>query len=625
MERVCSSKHGALSGGKQQINSLVEDSVEALMYITVNIDGAEVDMEGDTVPLGIAKIKAKLGGLERVVNLYITGDEGPTLIGRQWLREFGMWPKRLSTEDNNVNKIEVFQVEVRLIKMFPELFKNELDRLEAAGHIEKVQDSEWETPIVPVRKDREEIRLCGNFKLTVNPNLIVNKHPLPNVDDIFVAMQGVSEYCRECLTIVTHKGLYRYKNLPEGIASGLGDFQKKMEHCLVGIKNVAIHLDNIHVTGKIAEEHFETLKAVCHKLQESGLRVNRLSTSPNKVKAIVEAPISQNVQQLESFLGFITFYARFFPDRAKRLKPLHECTKGDTLEWTQKCEDAVKEGKGGVVVSASFTYQMEHLSSKDNGNCDALSRLLIHDNTPVFDKECYMFNYLTECVPILDQKLIKQRSEKCNVQKKIIRYAREGWISKDKLTETEKGYYNVREELTLEEGRLMRGIRVVIPGNLEELMLSKLHESHPGIVKMKSMARSCVWWPGIDKEIESTVKSCEICAEESRAPEKVPLTPWSWPGTPWTRIHSDFLGPFFGKRFMIMIDAHSKWPEVIDMGQSATAQQTVDACKDVFVKHGYPKPIVTDSGSQYRSKEFFRICEEKKNTPMLLSAISPSY
>lgn len=256
--------------------------------------------------------------------------------------------------------------------------EKELERLVAEGHIEKIQDSEWATPVVPVMKSNGEVRICGNFKLTVNSQLVVNKHPLPSINDIFVALQGgeifseidlshaymqipVQEDSRDCLTIITHKGLYRYKKLPEGIASGPGDFQEKMESCLRGIDKVAIYLDNIYITGKNIKEHIDILKLVFSKLQEAGLKVNGkkckllqerlemlgfvidksgLHKSRSKIKAKIEAPRPENSKQLASFLGLITYYARFLPERATKLHVLYERAGKDNFQWTSQCEEA---------------------------------------------------------------------------------------------------------------------------------------------------------------------------------------------------------------------------------------------------------------------------------------------
>ena len=70
-----------------------------------------------------------------------------------------------------------------------------------------------------------------------------------------------------------------------------------------------------------------------------------------------------------------------------------------------------------------------------------------------------------------------------------------------------------------------------------------------GMRCMKSVACSCVWWPNLDSQIEVLVKSCI-------APAVTPLHPWIWPAEPWHRI--DYAGPFKGKMFLVMVDAHSK-------------------------------------------------------------------
>ena len=65
--------------------------------------------------------------------------------------------------------------------------------------------------------------------------------------------------------------------------------------------------------------------------------------------------------------------------------------------------------------------------------------------------------------------------------------------------------------------------------------------SHPGIVRMKEIARSFVWWPNCDKDIEGTVRNCSKCQQVKSPPAVNPLTPWSWPAISWTRMHNNRL------------------------------------------------------------------------------------
>ena len=78
-------------------------------------------------------------------------------------------------------------------------------------------------------------------------------------------------------------------------------------------------------------------------------------------------------------------------------------------------------------------------------------------------------------------------------------------------------------------------------------MMCMLHEAHPGIARIKWLARSFVWWPGMDSDLEGKVKNCQACQENGKAPAVSPLHPWEWPARPWSRLHVDFSGLLGGK------------------------------------------------------------------------------
>ena len=76
--------------------------------------------------------------------------------------------------------------------------------------------------------------------------------------------------------------------------------------------------------------------------------------------------------------------------------------------------------------------------------------------------------------------------------------------------------------------------------------------------KMKSLARMYVWWPGLEKDIEDMVRSCDECQLNQANPPLAPLNPWSWQSRHWTRLHVDYAGPFQNHYFLVVIDEHSK-------------------------------------------------------------------
>ncbi|XP_064122695.1 uncharacterized protein K02A2.6-like [Macrobrachium nipponense] len=142
-----------------------------------------------------------------------------------------------------------------------------------------------------------------------------------------------------------------------------------------------------------------------------------------------------------------------------------------------------------------------------------------------------------------------------------------------------------------------------MPNALRNRVLSEIHADHQGIVRSKSIARTYVWWPGVDRDIENLVKKCMNCALQQNNPKLTRMHPWELPRYPWQRVHVDFAGPFLGYSYLILVDAYSKWPEVIPM-QTTSSVATIRSLMQIFATHGLPERIVTDNGPQFTSQEF---------------------
>lgn len=142
-----------------------------------------------------------------------------------------------------------------------------------------------------------------------------------------------------------------------------------------------------------------------------------------------------------------------------------------------------------------------------------------------------------------------------------------------------------------------------MPTKLRQRVLNDLHRDHVGVVQMKAMARSYMWWPGMDSDIENFAKSCVSCKAVKSAPSEAPMHPWLWPEQPWRRVHVDFVGPFRGEMFFLLIDAHLKWSKIYEM-KSTTAADTIAVLRGVFASFGLPEQIVSNNGPQFVSHEF---------------------
>ena len=174
---------------------------------------------------------------------------------------------------------------------------------------------------------------------------------------------------------------------------------------------------------------------------------------------------------------------------------------------------------------------------------------------------------------------------------KVKVWVQTGWPDDRTTTDQDFRPYRRRQnELSVEDGCVLWGSRVVVPTKGRERVMEILHDAHLGIARMKRFARSYVWWPGIDQQLEDCVKTCNTCQQNQKSP-------------PTFRVHIDYAGPFLGKMFLLIIDAHSKWMEV-HMTTSATSLITISLLRKTFAALGLPDVVVSDNASNFTSEEF---------------------
>ena len=251
---------------------------------------------------------------------------------------------------------------------------------------------------------------------------------------------------------------------------------------------------------------------------------------------------------------------------------------------------------------AGFEYSIEYKNTTQHGNADGLSRLPLEEarhKETVDPVEIFQVSQM-EVLPV-SADMIRQATQRDPIFSRVMEYTKQGWPA---VCEKElEPFYRRKDELTIEDGCLMWGLRVLIPPKHQTQVLDELHDSHLGVVEMKALARSYVWWPGMDKAIEQVSKGCTGCQLTQSNPKIAPLHSWEWPARPWQRIHVDFAGPFLGTMFLIVVDAHSKWPEVIPM-TTTSATRTIEELRKLFTAHGLPEQLVSDSGPQFIADEF---------------------
>ncbi|XP_054257422.1 uncharacterized protein K02A2.6-like [Macrosteles quadrilineatus] len=262
--------------------------------------------------------------------------------------------------------------------------EKEIDNLIRNEVMYPVTQTNWATPVVLVEKGNNSIRICGDFKQTINPQLRTDYYPLPTPDEIFAKIDGsklfskidlsaaynqlrVDENSQELLTINTTKGLFRYSRLPFGVTSAGAIFQSVMDKILNGLDRTFCYLDDILIVAQTHEEMHRNVVAVLSRLEHYGVKINPAKSeffkdsliflghrlSENKIqpseelsKAIVSAPRPENVTQLRSYLGLINYYSKYLNNLSNLLQPLYGLlNKGVKWGWSEQCEEAFQKSK----------------------------------------------------------------------------------------------------------------------------------------------------------------------------------------------------------------------------------------------------------------------------------------
>lgn len=171
-------------------------------------------------------------------------------------------------------------------------------------------------------------------------------------------------------------------------------------------------------------------------------------------------------------------------------------------------------------------------------------------------------------------------------------------------------YWSVRHELTIHDGLLFKQDRVVIPSSLRSNILRKLHTAHRGTEFTLRHARSCVFWPGINSQIEDICKNCTTCAQHARQHPREPLKPYPVPTLPWQLVSQDLFA-LNGSAYLVTVDHYSDFYE-LDRLPSIQSSSVIQATKQHFSRHGVPHTLLTDNGAQFTSEAFKAFAEKYK-------------
>ena len=256
-----------------------------------------------------------------------------------------------------------------------------------------------------------------------------------------------------------------------------------------------------------------------------------------------------------------------------------------------------------ALLLAAYNYKLVYRPGPDHANADGLSRLPLDFQPADVSSSVAPVRMLEMQSAPVNERDVRVATRRDPVLSKLLCCVLKGWSASSDAYPELAAFKLHADELSTENGCVLWGSRVVIPEALRERVLGMLHEVHPGMSRMKALARCYVWWPGMDKQIEKLVKCCATCQEHQRRPASAPVHPWEHSIFPWQRVHIDFAGPMKGETFLLLVDAYSKWLEVVRV-KSASSQSTICELRKIFATHGLPELLVSDNGTAFTSQEF---------------------
>ena len=192
----------------------------------------------------------------------------------------------------------------------------------------------------------------------------------------------------------------------------------------------------------------------------------------------------------------------------------------------------------------------------------------------------------------------------------VLKYVECGWPKhRSNCAELSRRFWEFKDELSVVNGLLLRGQRIVVPRTLRGKYLDRIHYGHLGQTKCLQRARETVFWPGYTTDITNVVLSCDTCQKYRPAQTREPLHPHDDPMLPYDKVGID-LFTFHGIDYIIIADYFSSYPEVFKLGRNTKSASVIQALKACFARWGKPLKIISDNGPQLVSAEFDSFCKQ---------------
>ena len=271
------------------------------------------------------------------------------------------------------------------------------------------------------------------------------------------------------------------------------------------------------------------------------------------------------------------------------------------------------------LIVRSFPYQpfnVIYKKGKDIPVADALSRVIPMDpedniQLPIIAVNLITVHILMSVHPqdTFSKKL--DRLRKSTVQDnqliRLSRYINTGFpCDKKNLPIDLQEFCNYRDTISIENGLITCGSRIIVPYEMRAEMLQYIHEGHQGKERCLLRARNTVFWPKITYDVQELIERCIICQEHGKSQSNIGTTQ-KLPPFPWHTLATDI---FYWKRmdFLIATDVFSEYFLVRKLANSSSVAVCAEIAT-IVTELGLPHIIRSDNGPCYNSKEFWQLLQ----------------
>ena len=252
-----------------------------------------------------------------------------------------------------------------------------------------------------------------------------------------------------------------------------------------------------------------------------------------------------------------------------------------------------------------YDYTIRYKPGSSMYIADTLSRAYVNEtDTSCFERDLEVVN-MVGYLPITEPRLndIQSHTSKDEALQVLKDTVLRGWPHRREDTPPlARPYFDIRDELSIQDGILFRGERAIIPKTLRADMMQRIHSSHIGIGGCLRRAKEYLYWPGMHADITQNIQNCETCQMYESKQQKETMIPHEVPDRPWAKVGTD-LCSFDGNDYLVTVDYFSNFWE-IDFLENTKPTTVIRKLRALFARYGIPDTVVSDNGPQFSCEEF---------------------